>query len=256
MDKVKVVMLVCDVASSRIIYHKLKTRCEIVAIVMEEKVSSKILLKNRVKKLGFFRVFGQVCFMVLNVFLKKLSKQRIKEIQQNYDLDTSSIDFQNTISVKSINDDRVKEVLSDYDFDMVLVNGTRIIKNEILSTTDKPFVNTHTGITPKYRGVHGGYWALANDDKNNCGVTVHLVDGGIDTGNVLYQSLIQVTHNDSFNTYPYLQTTKAIDLLENVFNDVKNYGLKPKKPLTKDSALWSHPTVFEYIKNYIKLGVK
>lgn len=256
MDRIKVVMLVCDGASSRIIYHKLKKRCKIVAVVMEERVSSKVLLKNRVKKLGFFRVCGQVCFMVLNIFFKKFSKQRIKEIQQNYDLDISSIDFQNMISVKSINDDRVKEVLNNYDFDVVLVNGTRIIKNEILNTTNKPFVNTHTGITPKYRGVHGGYWALVNDDRDNCGVTVHLVDEGIDTGNVLYQSLIQVSNKDNFNTYPYLQTAKAIDLLENILNDLKNENLKSKESLTKESALWSHPTLFEYIKNYIKLGIK
>lgn len=256
MDRIKVVMLVCDGASSRIIYHKLKTQCEIVAVVMEEKVSSKVLLKNRFKKLGFFTVLGQICFIILNVILKKFSKQRIKEIIQNYELDTSFIDIQNKISVKSINDEKVKEVLNKYDFDMVLVNGTRIIKNEILSTIDKPFINTHTGITPKYRGVHGGYWALANSDRYNCGVTVHLVDEGIDTGNVLYQSLIQINNQDSFNTYPYLQTAKAIELLRNVLNDLKNNDLKTKEPLVKESALWSHPTLFEYIKNFIKFGVK
>lgn len=256
MNKVKIIMLVSDGVLSRIIYHKLKTKCEIVAVVIEEKVSSKVLLKNRIKKLGYFRVFGQVCFMILNVFLKKLSKKRIQEIIKNNNLDISPIDFENILNVKNINNESVVKILKDSDYDLILVNGTRIIKDKILTASKKPFVNTHTGITPKYRGVHGGYWALANDDRNNCGVTVHLVDEGIDTGDVLYQSLIQVTDKDNFNTYPYLQIVQAIDLLDRVLNDLKNDDLRPQEPLTKESALWSHPTIFEYVKNFVKFGVK
>ena len=40
----------------------------------------------------------------------------------------------------------------------------------------------HAGITPQYRGVHGGYWAVVNNDPEHCGVTIHFVDKGIDTG--------------------------------------------------------------------------
>ena len=68
--------------------------------------------------------------------------------------------------------------------------------------------------------------------------------------------MIQVSNEDSFNTYPYLQTAKAIELLDNVLNDLKNDDLQQKEPLTKESALWSYPTLFEYIKNFIKFGVK
>jgi methionyl-tRNA formyltransferase len=42
------------------------------------------------------------------------------------------------------------------------------------SSINSKFVNIHVGITPKYRGVHGTYWALVNNDVENSGVTVHL----------------------------------------------------------------------------------
>jgi methionyl-tRNA formyltransferase len=43
----------------------------------------------------------------------------------------------------------------------------------------------HAGITPRYRGTHGGYWVLLNNDPGHCGVTIHLVDPGIDTGSIV-----------------------------------------------------------------------
>jgi len=256
MSKLKVVMLICDGDSSRIIYHKIKADCNIICVIKEEPISNSILLKNRIKRLGFFKIFGQLLFMVFNKFFKLISKIRIEEIKNKYNLSTNFIEHKNVLSVKSINGKEVEEILEKLNPDLVLINGTRIIKKNILSSINKPFINTHVGITPRYRGVHGGYWALANNDKAHCGVTVHLVDEGIDTGNILYQSLIEVSEEDNFNTYPYLQTVKAIDLLKKVLNDVKNTSLKTKKSIVSDSQLWYHPTFIEYVRNYFKYGAK
>ena len=65
------------------------------------------------------------------------------------------------------------------------------------------------GITPLYRGVHGAYWALAEGRRDLCGVTVHRVDAGIDTGEVLAQVLIDPTPQDNFVTYPWLQVAEG-----------------------------------------------
>lgn len=256
MNKLKVVMLICDGDSSRIIYHKLKDCCNIECVVKEEAISNNILLKNRIKKLGFFKVLGQLIFMIFNKFLKFISQNRIQEIKNKYSLNTNDVNQEYVVLVDDINNKEVEKILQKINPDLVLVNGTRIIKKNILLSINKPFVNTHVGITPRYRGVHGGYWALSNNDKNNCGVTVHLIDEGIDTGNILYQSLIEVTKEDNFNTYPYLQTVKAIQLLRNVLKDIENSSLVSKKSIVDDSKLWYHPTIFEYFRNYFKFGVK
>ena len=61
---------------------------------------------------------------------------------------------------------------------VVVVNGTRIIAARVLESAGCPVVNLHAGITPRYRGVHGGYWALAERHPEWVGTTVHLVDPG------------------------------------------------------------------------------
>jgi len=73
----------------------------------------------------------------------------------------------------------------------VAVYGTRILKPVTLKCASAPFINYHAGINPKYRGQHPGYWPLAQGDEENAGVTVHLVDEGVDMGSVLYQAQVK-----------------------------------------------------------------
>lgn len=40
----------------------------------------------------------------------------------------------------------------------------------------------HPGICPEYRNAHGSFWALANDDLANVGMTLLKIDAGVDTG--------------------------------------------------------------------------
>jgi phosphoribosylglycinamide formyltransferase-1 len=251
----RVVMLVGRDESSNIMYHALEDEFDVVKVVVEAPVSRKKLLKSRIKRLGYIQVFGQVLFMLFNRFLFKFSSNRMQEIKKIHDLNDSPIDERKIVRVGSINDNRVIDLLKELDPDAVVVNGTRIISKKILDALEAPFINTHAGITPKYRGVHGGYWALANDDTAHCGVTIHLVDTGIDTGEVLYQENIEVTDKDSFNTYPLLQLAKALPLMRRALSDVEKGIVTPVK-VDLPSKLWYHPTLWEYVGNYIKNGVR
>ena len=151
--------------------------------------------------------------------LKKFSSGRIKVILSENSLNTNEVPLTAIKNVSSINSNEVKKMLQAIQPDVVIVNGTRIISKNILRSVTCPVINTHAGITPKYRGVHGGYWALAHNDKLNCGVTIHLVDQGIDTGSILYQDIIEISKIDNFITYPYLQIARAVPLLHKAISD-------------------------------------
>jgi methionyl-tRNA formyltransferase len=111
------------------------------------------------------------------------------------------------------------------------------------------------GITPLYRGVHGGYWALAMNDSAHCGVTVHLVDEGVDTGAVLYQSTIAVEGSDNFSTYPIHQIAKAIPMMRSAVNDAAERRLAPRAA-GGSSHQWYHPTLFFYLRQRLFKGVR
>jgi methionyl-tRNA formyltransferase len=130
--------------------------------------------------------------------------------------------------------------------DVVLVIGTRIIGEETLRAIDVPLINFHSGITPKYRGQAGGYWALASGDPDNAGVTVHLVDRGVDTGAVLYQARFHATPEDNFITYFYIQAGMARQLVIKALEDALSGKLRPVK-VDMPSQQFHHPTLWFYL---------
>ena len=198
----KILMLSGKGESSLFVYNALKERYNIDKVIIEDRISNKRLLINRIKKLGFFKVTNQLIFqLTIMGFLKKCSSKRINELKKKYSLSTQIIDDSVLINVSSVNDIESIAAIEKINPDIVIVNGTRIISAKVLDCTSAIFINTHMGITPQYRGVHGGYWSLVCNDEKNCGVTIHKVDRGIDTGDIIYQNNIAITKQDNFSTY-------------------------------------------------------
>ena len=252
---IKIVMLVGKGFSTRVMFHALKKDVDIIDVILEEKPSSWHLLRRRVKKLGLFKVSGQVLFILFNKFSVLTSASRISELSSQFILNDKEIPKEIVHKVKSINSQETIKMLQKINPDAVVVNGTRIISKKVLASVTAPFINTHMGITPKYRGIHCGYWALAMNDKENCGVTVHLVDEGIDTGGVLFQSTISPNRQDNFNTYPVHQIAAAIPLMKKALIAVSENRSIIKK-VVGPSRLWYHPTLWGYLWRWVYSGVK
>lgn len=251
-DRFRIIFLTGRSITSRIVYNELSKYYSFEKVIVEESTPFSTILLKRLKRLGYITTLNQLFFLMFRKFLYKFSLNRINEIKKDNGLDTSEFPSKIITSVRSINDDLVKEILEINKPDLVIVNGTRIISKKILNSINCLIVNTHVGITPKYRGVHGAYWAVVNDDLENCGVTVHKIDEGIDTGDVLYQALIKPDLNrDNFTTYPYLQIAKALPLLKNVINDCKSSKIEAYK-VDLPSKIWSHPTLSFYLINLLK----
>ncbi|MCC2625565.1 MAG: formyl transferase domain protein [Burkholderiales bacterium] len=254
----KIVMLVDNSQISAIIYNALKYNFIIERVICENSLPRFDLLKSRYNKLGFWKVFGQMLFQLfVQRVLKISSKARISTIIKHNNLDITVIDQSIIERVSSINSEAVKRILQDIAPSVVVVNGTRIINEDILYCVNNTiFVNIHMGITPKYRGVHGAYWALVNKDKQNCGVTVHLVDKGIDTGSIIFQDIITCERSDNFVTYPFLQVAAAIPLLCNAISNIFDGTLTKRHGQGISSNLWYHPTILQYMYYRFKYGIK
>jgi methionyl-tRNA formyltransferase len=226
-------------------------------IIVERPLRGSVLAKKRLKKLGFFKVAGQVLFSILIVpVLNFSSKKRIREIKDLYKVDETEIPETKKNRISSVNDDKCIKIIAEINPDIVLVNGTRIISRRLLESTKAIFINMHTGITPMYRGVHGGYWAMVNNDKEHCGVTIHLVDKGIDTGTILYQVKIPSGKRDNFVTYPFLQFGEGMALVKKAIDDISVNNLNPAPVAGAFSKLWYHPTALQYLYYRIFRGIK
>jgi methionyl-tRNA formyltransferase len=215
------------------------------------------LVKRRAKKLGYLKVFDQLLFQFFVLkFLKIISSKKLVERFDELKLKNTPIPSNKILAVGKVNSSQTIESIKNLKPDVILVNGTAIILSKVLESTDAIFINSHVGITPQYRGVHGGYWALRNNDKKNFGLTVHLVDKGIDTGSIIYQKTTLIKKDDNFITYPLHQYALAIPLLKQALEDIALNKLKTYKKENALSKLYYHPTFTKYISGLLFKGIK
>ena len=95
----------------------------------------------------------------------------------------------------------------------------------------KELFNIHFSILPKYRGCHTNYLQIKNGEKFS-GVTLHKIDNGIDTGDIVDQMKYKVgTNVSAFANYQ-----KLMKYSEQIF--IKNYKkiLKKKYKQTKQNS--------------------
>ena len=92
------------------------------------------------------------------------------------------------------------EALQGAQVDLVVLAGfMRILKGEFLRAFAQRVVNIHPALLPSFPGLEAWKQALDYGVKVT-GVTVHLVDQGIDTGPILAQQTVPVLEGDTAAT--------------------------------------------------------
>jgi methionyl-tRNA formyltransferase len=81
----------------------------------------------------------------------------------------------------------------------VSMSYDQILRTDILSLPPRGTLNCHAGALPFYRGRNPLTWAIINGEKE-FGVTVHWVDLGIDTGDIVRQVKVPIGPNDTYAT--------------------------------------------------------
>lgn len=250
----KIVVMGTESESSYAVCNYLNSRFKGCVFVSEQPETRSVFVRRRIKKLGILRVAGQIAFQSLAVPLLKLaSGQRLREIRTEFELDAVPVAG---FEIPSVHSPDAIALLDRLQPTIIVLAGTRILGAEFLEHVRCPIVNIHAGITPQYRGVHGGYWALVEKRPELCGVTVHLVDAGIDTGRVLKQAVIHPSARDNFATYPWIQMGVGLKLLAELLPDLMAGRVSCAEPSAEESRLRTHPTIWEYCRHRVFGGVK
>jgi methionyl-tRNA formyltransferase len=105
-----------------------------------------------------------------------------------------------SFSLKNVNSTESLAVLDSLKVDLfVSMSFNQIFKSAFLSTAPLGVLNCHAGKLPFYRGRNILNWALINGE-NEFGITVHQVDEGIDTGDIVIQKTFPIGINDNYGS--------------------------------------------------------
>jgi folate-dependent phosphoribosylglycinamide formyltransferase PurN len=252
-----IVLLATDGLWTRCLYRALVGEFDVRRVILERPVSRAFLLWRRARRLGMGAALGQLTFLLsVPPALRVVSRKRQAEILSRHGLDARPIPEEVISRVDSANSSACATLLKGLETRVVVVCGTRILSRTLLESVGAAFVNLHAGITPRYRGVHGGYWALVEGEPQACGVTVHLVNPGIDTGGVLHQAPIEPTSRDCFVTYPVLQLAAGVPILKQAVRELLEKSARAGDGLPGPSRLRYHPTLGQYLRGWLRHGVR
>ena len=102
---------------------------------------------------------------------------------------------------------------------LISIQFHMILKKEHISIAKNKAINLHMAPLPEYRGCNQFTFAIL-DEKIEFGTTIHIMDEGIDSGDILAEKRFQIP-DQCFVTELYDLTFKAsCDLFENRIGDI------------------------------------
>jgi methionyl-tRNA formyltransferase len=102
-----------------------------------------------------------------------------------------------------------------------------ILRREFLDLFPGGVVNLHAGLLPWNRGAHGNVWSIL--ERTPAGATLHWVDEGIDTGDLIAQRAVEADAADTGETL-YRKTERAsVDLFRETWPRLRE-GRAERRP--------------------------
>ncbi|OSB11693.1 methionyl-tRNA formyltransferase [Paraclostridium bifermentans] len=163
---------------------------------------------------------------------------------------------------ENINDQNFLNKIKPLNLDLIVcVNFDQILKKDIINLPTIGCINTHASLLPKYRGRAPLNWAMINGEQYS-GVTVHFIDEGVDTGDIILQEKIKIYEDDYIsdllnkvkNIYPKIVLNAIRALESNNINLIKpdlSKGFYVNKR-TKDDGKIDFSKPSKDIINFIK----
>lgn len=123
-----------------------------------------------------------------------------------------------------------------------------ILKKAVFTIPTHGTFVMHPGICPEYRNAHGCFWALAQGDVGNVGMTLLRIDEGIDTGPVygyfrcdfdeVQESHLRIQHRSTFEN---------LDAVMATIRDVVAGRAASLDTRGRPSAVWGQPWLTRYL---------
>ena len=94
----------------------------------------------------------------------------------------------------------IEQVLLDYEVELVILSGyMRLLSPQFVARWEGKILNIHPSLLPDFPGAHAHRDVIASG-ANKSGCTVHYVDAGMDTGEIIAQCEVEVFPEDTEET--------------------------------------------------------
>lgn len=133
----------------------------------------------------------------------------------------------NTHEILHLEEPITLALVESFNPDLVISFGYRhIVSPNILERLRNKVLNLHISFLPWNRGADPNFWSWL--EKTPKGVTIHLMDAGLDTGAILFQKEVQFNDSETLaSSYEILQS-EIVELFQNNLEHILNLDFDPK----------------------------
>ncbi len=121
---------------------------------------------------------------------EKITERSLKDWSQKYKVPFAS--------VKDINEEPAITHLNTAVADAVIYGGGGILRKSFITAAKRSIINPHCGPLPEIRGMNAIEWAVLLQQEP--AITIHYIDEGIDTGDIIERQPIRLIKSESIDS--------------------------------------------------------
>ena len=154
---------------------------------------------------------------------------RLQLICKNHNIDFFRVNdinsLENEIIIKALKPDLI-----------AACHFRKLLKKNIIEIPLRGCINLHPSLLPNYRGLSPQHWPIINGD-NETGISVHFINEGIDTGDVILQHKIDI-EPDMYVSDLHI---KMLKIYKHIFKDaIVLLAKNNSKPISQKAAEGSY----------------
>ena len=143
------------------------------------------ILKKITKMVSIFGIMFFIHYAIKHL-ITIIKGNTVKKVLSHYNV--AVID-----QISDINSPSALSKISKLSPDVILsLSANQIFKKQLLEIPTKISINLHGSLLPRYRGLLPSFWVLKNEETQT-GVTVFVIDEGIDSGPIITQRSLDIT---------------------------------------------------------------
>ena len=156
---------------------------------------------------------------------------------------TTCINHKNFKNRELFDDEIIKEI-EDQDVDLIVLAGfMRVLSSKFVNKYKRKIINIHPSLLPKYPGLNTHEKVIENNDIEH-GVTVHLVEEGLDSGPIIGFAKLKIRENEDEESLK-----KRIHKLEHfiypkIISEIQEKKIKIENKIYHEGNIYKHGKEF------------
>lgn len=124
----------------------------------------------------------------------------------------------------TLNSQKSVDFVNSINPDIVIIFGSDLIKDPLLSCLPKQTINLHLGLSPRYRGAATLFWPFYFLEPNYVGSTFHYIVSEPDAGDIIHQCVPTLDKDDKIHDVACKTVIVSSDEIITLLNIFKKDG--------------------------------